>query len=114
MSFNNNCQRLLRRLKIVRVRSRAQENSADIAALTSCRFERAQSTFLKVVLPIHYYLCRFRMLRNFTILRRKPAAIKRRAPSKIRTRNIRTYMYSYAYNIHASDVFNMTACIDRF
>lgn len=113
MSFNNNCQRLLRRLKIVRVRSRAQETSADIAALTSCRFESVQSTFLKVVLPTRYYLCRFRMLRNYTH-RRKPAAITRRAPSKIRTRNIRTYVYAYAYNIHASDVFNMTACIDRF
>lgn len=64
MSFNNNCQRQLRRLKIVCVRSRAQETSADIAALTSCRFERVQRTFLKVVLPIRHYLCRFRMLRN--------------------------------------------------
>lgn len=104
MSFNNNCQRLLRRLEIVRVRSRAQETSADIAALTSCHSERVQSTFLKAVLPIRCYLCRFRMLRNYIRIPPKTRCDQATRPFE-NSHTQHTHIYvrvCLQYNIHAS------------
>lgn len=90
----------------------ARETSADIAALTSCRFERVQSTFLKVVLPIRYIICIvFECCATIRTAEKSRCDHATRPFENSLTQHTHIYVRVY---VHASDVFNMTACIDRF